>query len=73
MDDVLQDLAGLESVFLSPFLEFGEIKASFHSPGSSLLSSDGWNNCVTGTDSSAAKIRMRVGILSGSEALLVGF
>ena len=48
----------------------GEIRASFHSVGSSPTSSDDWKIAVsTGASWSAARIRMRVGMPSGPDAL----
>ena len=48
----------------------GEIRASFHSLGSSPISSDDWKIAVsTGASWSAAIIRIRVGMPSGPDAL----
>ena len=48
----------------------GEIRASFHYVGSSPTSSDDWKIAVsTGASWSAARIRMRVGMPSGPDAL----
>ena len=48
----------------------GEIKASFHSIGSSSISSDDWKIAVkTSASCSAARIRMHVGIPSGPDIL----